>query len=89
MTDTVHLAEGRWLWRRLYVFLTSGAAWLFLDRLIVAAPAESAPDLARALLALLALVLIIYLVAPTAQQLLNGLALWRGRAKDACEGEGR
>jgi hypothetical protein len=26
------LAEGRWLWRRLYVFATSAAAWLLLDK---------------------------------------------------------
>ena len=88
MTDTP-LAEGRWLWRRLYVFLTSGAAWLFLDRLIVAMPQSATPDLARALSALLALTLVIYLVAPSAQQLLNGLALWRGQASNASDGEGR
>ena len=40
MTDTSPgdkpspLAEGRWLWRRLYVFATTGGAWLLLDRLI-------------------------------------------------------
>ena len=37
------LAEGRWLWRRLYVFATSGAFWLMLDRLIAASPAGEVP----------------------------------------------
>lgn len=67
------LAEGRWLWRRLYVFLTSGGAWLLLDRLIAATPPDAAPRLAQALMSLLALTLVLYLVAPTAQQLIVGL----------------
>ena len=71
------LAEGRWLWRRFYVFATSGGAWLLLDRLIAIAPPESAPRLAHALMGLLALVLVLYLVAPTAQQLIASLALLR------------
>ncbi|MDP3081813.1 MAG: hypothetical protein U1E18_16350 [Brevundimonas sp.] len=79
------LAEGRWLWRRLYVFATSGAAWLLLDRLIVATPPEAAPRLAQGLMALLALVLVLYLVAPTAQQLIATLAVLRPRIG----GEGR
>ena len=71
------LAEGRWLWRRLYVFATSGAAWLLLDRLIPLTPPEAAPRLAQGLMALLALVLVLYLVAPTAQQLIATLAALR------------
>jgi hypothetical protein len=71
------LTEGRWLWRRLYVFATSGAAWLLLDRLIAGTPPEAAPRLAQALMALLALVLVLYLVAPTAQQLIATLAVLR------------
>lgn len=73
------LAEGRWLWRRLFVFTTSAAAWLMLDRLIAATPPEAAPRLAQALMALLALVLVLYLVAPTAQQLIATLAVLRPR----------
>jgi len=73
------LAEGRWLWRRLYVFATSGAAWLLLDRLIVLTPPEAAPRLAQGLMALLALVLVLYLVAPTAQQLIATLSVLRPR----------
>ena len=73
------LAEGRWLWRRLYVFMTSGAAWLLLDRLIEGTPPEAAPGLAQGLMALLALILVLYLVAPTAQQLIATLAVLRPR----------
>lgn len=73
------LAEGRWLWRRLYVFATSGAAWLLLDRLIVLTPPAAAPRLAQWLMALLALTMILYLVAPTAQQLIASLRTLRPR----------
>jgi hypothetical protein len=73
------LAEGRWLWRRLYVFATSGAAWLILDRLITLIPATAAPRLAQALMALLALIMVLYLVAPTAQQLIATLTVLRPR----------
>lgn len=73
------LAEGRWLWRRLYVFATSGAAWLLLDRLIVLTPPAAAPRLAQGLMALLALTMILYLVAPTAQQLIASLRTLRPR----------
>ena len=76
---TPGLAEGRWLWRRLYVFATSGGAWLLLDRLIALTPPEAAPRLAQGLMALLALVLVLYLVAPTAQQLITTLAVLRPR----------
>ncbi len=71
------LAEGRWLWRRLYVFATSGAAWLALDRLIAFTPPEAALKLAQGLMALLALLGVLYLVAPTAQQLIATLAVLR------------
>ena len=71
------LAEGRWLWRRLYVFATSGAAWLLLDRLIALTPPQAAPRLAQGLMALLALTMILYLVAPTAQQLIASLRTLR------------
>lgn len=68
------LAEGRWLWRRLYVFASSALAWLLLDRLIAVVPARDALRLAEIVIMLLALMLVIYLVAPTAQQLVAGLA---------------
>ena len=71
------LAEGRWLWRRLYGFASTGAAWLLLDRLIVLTPPEAALPLARGLMALLALTMVLSLVAPTAQQLLASLRILR------------
>jgi len=75
--DAPRLAEGRWLWRRLYVFATSGAAWLLLDRLAALIPPEAAPRLIQGLMGLLALTMILYLVAPTAQQLIASLRLLR------------
>jgi len=71
------LAEGRWLWRRLYVFASTGAAWLLLDRLLHLTPPEAALPLARGLMSLLALTMILYLVAPTAQQLIASLRSFR------------
>jgi hypothetical protein len=82
-TASPGLAEGRWLWRRLYVFATSAGAWLILDRLLGRVPAAEAPDVARALMALLALTLVLYLVAPTAQQLAETLAALRLRLFEA------
>lgn len=71
------LAEGRWLWRRLYVFASSAVAWFLLDRLIALVPAEAAPRLVQGLMSLLALTMVLYLVAPTAQQLITSLRLLR------------
>ena len=71
------LAEGRWLWRRLYVFATSGAAWILLDRLIGALPQQAVPRLVDALIGLLALTMVLYLVAPSAQQLIASFRLLR------------
>ena len=83
--DPSRLAEGRWLWRRLYVFATSGAAWLLLDRLAALIPPEKAPRLIEGLMGLLALTMVLYLVAPTAQQLITSLRLLR----PSVDGEGR
>lgn len=71
------LAEGRWFWRRLYVFASTAATWLLLDDLIARTPPEAALSLARGLMALLALTMILYLVAPTAQQLIASLRTLR------------
>tara|TARA_R110002167_G_scaffold14667_11_gene59195 strand:+ start:1439 stop:1711 length:273 start_codon:yes stop_codon:yes gene_type:complete len=76
---TPSLAEGRWLWRRLYVFSASAALWLLLDRSLVRVPEASLPRLVEALMGLLALTLVLYLVAPTAQQLVTLLANLRLR----------
>lgn len=84
MTDPVQhgsgpspLAEGRWLWRRLYVFATTGAAWLLLNRVVETVPAEKTARLVDGLMALLALTMVLYLVAPTAQQRIASLRLLR------------
>lgn len=72
------LAEGRWLWRRLYAFLTSAAAWVTLERLAADAPPEAAQELARHLILLLTLTVVLYLVGPTAQQLIAGASILKG-----------
>lgn len=67
------MAEGKWLWRRLYVFASTGALWGLLAALVARAPAAAAPGMARDLMHLLALVLVLYLVAPSAQHLIEVL----------------
>ena len=66
-----NLAEGRWLWRRLYVFVASAGLWALLARTVETAPPEAVLALARGLMGLLGLVVTLYLVAPTAQQLVE------------------
>ena len=73
------LAEGRWLWRRLYVFLVSIGLWTLLAFCVRQSDRGHLPDIADSLMGLLALVLVLYLVAPTAQQLLELLANLRLR----------
>lgn len=81
-TGAPPLAEARWLWRRLYVFASTAAAWLGLDAILGRAPVEAAPQLAQALMMLLALTLVLYLVAPTAQQIIAAIvALKSGQAR--------
>lgn len=75
----IPLAEGRWLWRRLYVFAVSLALWRMLASVIERAPAEAMARIASGLMGLLALTLVLYLVAPTAQQLIALLATVRLR----------
>lgn len=69
MTTQTPLAEGRWLWRRLFVFAVSLGVWLLLQQAVGRAEAAGLPRLAEGLMSLLALVLVLYLVAPTAQQI--------------------
>jgi len=70
MTDpNSPLAEGRWLWRRLFVFLTAAGLQTLLARALDRRGPEHAARAADGLLVLLGLTLVIYLVAPTAQQL--------------------
>lgn len=63
------LAEGRWLWRRLFVFLSAIGLHLLLARALDRAGPEQAARAADGLQVLLGLTIVIYLVAPTAQQL--------------------
>jgi uncharacterized membrane protein YfcA len=69
-----HLAEGRWFWRRLYVFASSAAAWSLLSWAVSRTSPDQMAAVARGLMALLALVLVLYLVAPSAQQIVSILA---------------
>lgn len=62
------LPEGRWLWRRLYVFSLSLGLWLLLLTALGRAPAAAVAPLAFGLMWLLGFVLVLYLVAPSAQQ---------------------
>lgn len=73
------LAEGRWLWRRIYVFGASFGLWLLLAAAVRAASPEGLVPLARGLMGLQALLLVLYLVAPTAQQMVELLASLRLR----------
>lgn len=68
------LVEGRWLWRRLYVFTVSLGLWILLVFAVRRAEPGHLPAIADGLMGLQALVLVIYLVAPTAQQLVELLA---------------
>lgn len=82
MTDPVQtpnpnpspLAEGRWLWRRIYVFSISLGLWKLMADVVRGATPETLPRISDGLMALLALLLIVYLVAPTAQQMVELLA---------------
>ena len=69
-----NLAEGRWLWRRLYVFVASAALWWLLARAVGRTAPADLPRVADSLMSLIALMLILYLVAPSAQQMIALLA---------------
>jgi hypothetical protein len=73
------LAEARWLWRRLYVFLASCAIWRLLAAAVERIEPRALPQVAAGLMSLLALTLVLYLVAPTAQQLVVLMANLRIR----------
>ena len=83
MTETdkvdASLAEGRWLWRRLYVFVASAALWWLLARAVGRTAPPDLPRVADGLMGLIALMLVLYLVAPTAQQMVAMLANLRLR----------
>ena len=73
------LAEGRWLWRRLYVFAASAGLWWLLARAVGRTAPADLPRVAEGLMGLLALMLVLYLVAPSAQQMIAVLANLRLR----------
>lgn len=72
--DAPLLAEGRWLYRRLYAFLVSAGLWALLMRAVGRTRPENLPQVADGLMGLLALILVLYLVAPTTQQLVALIA---------------
>lgn len=74
MTEPASMPEARWLWRRLYVFALTFGVWLLLARAVMRASAESLPRLTEGLMMLQALTLVLYLVAPTMQQIVAVLA---------------
>ena len=61
--------EGRWLWRRLYVFGLTLGLWLALDQAVRRAAADDMPAVAADLMRLMALISVLYLMAPSAQEL--------------------
>lgn len=78
------LAEGRWLWRRLYVFGVTAGLWGQTAWAVRRMDASALPRVVDALMLLMGLVLVIYLVAPTTQQVIElaaqlrlRLARWR------------
>lgn len=75
----IPLAEGRWLFRRLYTFAVSAGLWVLLMRTVGRMPPEMLPRITDGLMDLLALILVLYLVAPTAQQLITLIATARLR----------
>lgn len=77
--NEIGLAEGRWLWRRLYVFVASAGLWLLLARAVGRTAPADLPRVADGLMGLIALMLVLYLVAPTAQQMIATLANLRLR----------
>ena len=77
--NEIGLAEGRWLWRRLYVFVASAGLWLLLARTVGRTAPADLPRVAEGLMGLIALMLVLYLVAPTAQQMIAMLANLRLR----------
>jgi len=78
MSKPADLAEGRWFWRRMYVYLATLLLWVLLREVVQRAPPEQLRYLADGLMGLVALLGLLYLVAPSAQQVVN---LARGRAR--------
>ncbi len=73
------MPEGRWFWRRLYIFVTSALSWGLLLTVVRRSLPADLPRIAEGLMGLLALVLVVYLVAPSAQQIVAVVAELRLR----------
>lgn len=63
------LPEARWLWRRLYVYAASIIGWSLLSWSVAKTPPASMVAVAHGLMVLLGVTMVLYLVAPSAQQL--------------------
>ena len=63
------LPEARWLWRRLYVYAASVVGWGLLTWTVARTPPQSMAAVAHGLMILLGVTMVLYLVAPSAQQL--------------------
>jgi hypothetical protein len=74
------LPEGNWLFRRWYVFSLTGLLLVGLGATIALTPREDLLTIAGWILALIALIAVIYLVAPSAAELgrtIVQLPVWR------------
>ncbi len=76
------LPEAQWLWRRLIVWAASAGLYGLLAWVVARAPAASMAMIAMGLMKLLGLVLVLYLVAPSAQQLVELVAAARLRLRE-------
>lgn len=74
-----NMAEGRWLWRRLYVFAFSLGVWVLMDRAIARIEPADLPRAVQALATIQAMAAVLYLVAPSAQQIAGVIAQLRPR----------
>lgn len=63
------LPEARWFWRRLYVYAASVCGWGLLTWAVGRTPPPRLPSVAHGLMMLLGVTMVLYLVAPSAQQL--------------------
>ncbi len=75
------LPEGRWLWRRLIVFASVAAAYGLLFLAVRRALPEDMAGIARDLMILLGVILLFYLVAPSANQIAELLATLKLRLR--------
>lgn len=75
------LPESKWFWRRLIVFLSVATAYGLLFLVVRSALAEDMAQIARELMILLGVILLFYLVAPSANQIAELLATLKLRLR--------